>query len=401
MAEESQQTDQEKTEPPSARRLEQAREQGQVARSIELSTFAVLLAAVGTLVATGPAVVASLAGITRAMLSFDPAAATDPSRMAALLGDASGAALLALAPVFLVALAAALVAPMLVSGWLFTFESLRPQWMRISPLTNVKRLFSAYGAVEFAKAIAKAVLIGGIVLWAGWQQMGAIVQLSAEPLAPALAQVANLIIWAVLAGVAGMAVIAAVDVPFQIWNFRRELRMTRQELERELKETEGDPQIRARVRSLQREAARRRMMAEVPRADVVVINPTRYAAALRYQEGRMAAPQVVALGTLAVAERIVELAREHQVPVVRCPPLARALWRHADLGAQIPAPLYAAVAEVLAYVYQLRLARDYGTAVPPEPAVQSVPAGLDPGPDPDEDAGGTQAVAPAHGGGAR
>lgn len=401
MAEESQQTDQEKTEPPSARRIEQAREQGQVARSIELSTLAVLLAAVGTLVATGPAVVASLAGITKAMLSFDPADATDPSRMAAMLGDAAGQALLALAPVFLVALVAALVAPMLVSGWLFTFESLRPQWMRISPLTNLKRLFSAYGAVEFVKAIAKAVLIGGIVLWAGWQQMGAIVQLSAEPLAPALAQVANLLAWAVLAGVAGMAVIAAIDVPFQIWNFRHELRMTRQELERELKETEGDPQIRARVRSLQREAARRRMMAEVPRADVVVINPTRYAAALRYQEGRMAAPHVVALGTLAVAERIVDLAREHNVPIVRCAPLARALWRHADLGAQIPAPLYAAVAEVLAYVYQLRLARDYGTAVPPEPAVESVPAGLDPGPDPDD--GGTEAhAAPlASAGGAR
>jgi flagellar biosynthetic protein FlhB len=171
-----------------------------------------------------------------------------------------------------------------------------------------------------------------------------------------------------------------VDVPFQIWDHHRQLRMTKEELRQELKETEGDPQVKARIRSLQREVARRRMMAEVPKADVVVTNPDHYAVALRYAEGRMRAPRIVAKGSMLIAERIVEIARDASVPVLRAPPLARALFAHAEVGQEIPGALYNAVAEVLAWVYQLRRFETAGGERPREPSGLTVPPELDPGP---------------------
>jgi flagellar biosynthetic protein FlhB len=176
-----------------------------------------------------------------------------------------------------------------------------------------------------------------------------------------------------------MVIVVAVDVPFQLWNHARRLRMSRDELRREAKETEGDPQIKARIRSLQREAARKRMMAEVPKADVVVTNPTHYAVALSYRENSMRAPRVVAKGQHLTALRIRELAKDNWVPVVEAPPLARALYRHTELGDEIPETLYTAVAEVLAYVFQLRRFEAEGVGAPPLPPHEfAVPAGLDP-----------------------
>jgi len=178
---------------------------------------------------------------------------------------------------------------------------------------------------------------------------------------------------------ASMALIVAVDIPVQIWDHERKLRMTREEVRQENKETEGDPQVKAHIRSQQREMARRRMMAEIPRADVVVTNPAHYAVALRYQDGAMRAPRVVAKGAHLLAARIRALAEEHQVPILGAPPLARALYRHAELGDEIPAALYTAVAEVLAYVYQLRRHREDGSPMPQPPELLPLPAGLDPG----------------------
>jgi flagellar biosynthetic protein FlhB len=181
--------------------------------------------------------------------------------------------------------------------------------------------------------------------------------------------------------VAGLAVIAMIDVPFQLWQYYSRLKMTREELKQEYKEMEGDPQLKARIRSTQREAARRRMMSEVPKADVVVTNPTHFAVALKYDADKMGAPTVVAKGMNLVAQKIRELAEEHKVPVLEAPPLARALYRHAEIGDQIPATLYTAVAEVMAYVYQLDqyMAGAMGLLAPQPPAAIAVPAGLDPG----------------------
>ena len=375
MAEES---DLERTEPASQRRLEQARERGQVPRSPELSTFAVLLAAGGGMILMGGALVDSLERVMRAGLMLDRASAFDTDRMAAHLYEGAAAALIGFAPLFLLVALAAILAPMLVSGWLFTFQALQPDFSRLNPLNGLKRILSWHGAIELGKALLKTLVIGGVAAWVVWLERGEIVSLLAAPVEPALAHLGGLLGRTFLVIAGAFALIVAVDVPFQIWDHHRQLRMTKEEVRQELKETEGDPQLKARIRSLQREVARRRMMAEVPKADVVVTNPDHYAVALRYTEGTMRAPRVVAKGSLLVAERIVEVARDNGVPILRAPPLARALFAHAEPGRDIPSALYTAVAEVLAWVYQLRRAQARGEEAPRPPVDLPVPSRLDP-----------------------
>ena len=376
MAEES---DLERTEPASPRRLEQARERGQVPRSSELSTFAVLLAAGGGLMMMGATLVDGLEAVMRSGLTLDRVAAFDTAQLTARLFDGAAAALLGFAPFFLLVAIVAILAPALVSGFLFTFQALQPDFARLNPLSGLKRIFSWRGLIELGKALLKTLVIGGVAAWVVWAQRAEIVSLVGEAIEPGLTHLGALLGFTFLAIAAAFALIVVIDVPFQIWNHGRQLRMTKEEVRQELKETEGDPQIKARIRSLQREVARRRMMAEVPKADVVVTNPDHYAVALRYAERTMRAPRVVAKGSLLVAERIVELARENQVPVLRAPPLARALFAHAEVGREIPAGLYNAVAEVLAWVYQLRRFDAEGGEAPQEPAALPVPADLDPG----------------------
>jgi flagellar biosynthetic protein FlhB len=239
-------------------------------------------------------------------------------------------------------------------------------------------MFSVRSVVELGKAIAKAALIGGVATWLMWHNKEALIALATESAQAGVEHAGRLIAICFVTMIGGMGLIAAVDVPFQIWDYRRKLRMTREELRQEAKETEGDPQIKARVRSVQREMARRRMMAEVPNADVVVTNPAHYAVALKYRDGSMRAPVVVAKGADLVAARIREIAGEHRVPLLEAPPLARALYAHTELGAEIPEALYRGVAEVLAYVFQLRHYRQHGGAEPQAPHEIHVPADLDP-----------------------
>jgi len=278
----------------------------------------------------------------------------------------------------LVMMVAALAAPMLLSGWLFSSEALQPNFGRLSPLKGIARMFSWNSLAELGKAIAKSALIGGVAAWVIWGEADAILALATQPLDVALANLGGLAAFTFLAIAGSMILLVAIDVPLQLWQHHSQLKMSREELRQEAKETEGDPQIKARIRALQREAARRRMMAEVPKADVIVTNPTHYAVALRYQDKKMRAPQVVAKGSQLVAARIRELALEHNIPIVETPPLARALYRHAELGQEIPAALYTAVAEVLAYIYQLRRYRMEGGQPPQTPKDLPVPADLDP-----------------------
>lgn len=377
MAEES---DLERTEPASPRRLEQARERGQVPRSPELSTFAVLVAAGGGLLMMGAALVDSLEQVMRAGLMLDRSAAFDTAQLTSRLYESSAAALLGFAPFFLLVALVAILAPGLVSGFLFTFEALQPNFSRLNPLNGLKRIFSWHGLIELAKALLKTLVIGGVAAWAVWVQRAEIVSLLNEPVRPALTHLGALLGFTFLAIAGAFVLIVVIDVPFQLWDHARQLRMTKEEVRQELKETEGDPQIKARIRSLQREAARRRPMAEVPKADVVVADPDRYAVALRYAEETMRAPRVAAKGSLLLADRIVALARAGGVPVLRAPPLARALFAHAQVGQEIPGTLYNAVAEVLAWVYQMRRFEAEGGEPPREPARLPVPPELDPGP---------------------
>jgi flagellar biosynthetic protein FlhB len=378
LAEES---DLERTEPPSARRLEKARSEGRVPQSRELTAFLVLAATTGGFWVLGGWLTQQAGSILRHGLSFERAAAFDPKALTTTFATLSWEALLLAAPVFLLAAVAAVATPFTLGGWIFSTEAMSPNFSRLDPVKGVQRLFSWHSLGELVKAILKALLIGGVIYWVVLHQQDQLFALILQSVEPALASFGHMVVFAMLGLVAGLAIIAAMDVPFQLWRYYAGLRMTKEEVRQEMKEMEGDPQLKARIRSQQREMARRRMMAEVPKADVVVTNPTHFSVALKYDRERMGAPQVVAKGMNLVAQKIRELAAEHKVPVVEAPPLARALYRHTDIGEQVPVTLYTAVAEILAYVYQLNhFMAGNGNALPPAPPSRiAVPEGMDPG----------------------
>ncbi|HEU4623179.1 MAG TPA: flagellar biosynthesis protein FlhB [Steroidobacteraceae bacterium] len=356
----------ERTERPTPKRLEEARKKGQVPRSTELNTAAVVLIAGAGLHFMGSALGSSLFDMMRANLSLPRAQALDESQAVGMFAASALHAMLACAPIFGLTLVAALLAPMALGGWNLSFGVLAPDFTRLSPMKGFGRMFSVRGLVELAKAFAKFALIATIAVILLWMKRAEILALGAEPPRAAIGHALTLTGQALLSLAASLALIAAVDVPWQLFQHMKQLRMTRQEIRDELKEAEGNPEVKGRIRQMQQELARRRMMSEVPKADVVVTNPTHFAVALRYDDKRMRAPIVVAKGADLVAARIRELATEHNVPIFEAPPLARALFRSVDLNQEVPANLYVAVAQVLTYVYQLKAARQSG-AVPPTP----------------------------------
>jgi len=375
MAEES---DQERTEAPSPQRLEKAREEGQVPQSRELATFVVLMTSGAALWMMASGLGQSMSKIMRGGLQFDPAVARDSAYVMTQLSDQFMAAALALAPFLALVVIAVLASPLLLRGWLFSTKAIMPDFKRLNPLSGIKRMFSTQGLVELVKSLAKVGLLGVVAAWLIWSNLDAIFSLSMEEPSGAIQHMGNLIGKVFLLASGAMIFIVVLDLPYQLWSYFNKLKMSKEELRQEAKESEGDPHIKARIRAQQREAARRRMMSEVPTADVVVTNPTHYAVALKYTEGKMGAPRVVAKGADAVAARIRELAAENKVPLLEAPPLARALFRHTELGDEIPATLYAAVAEVLAYVFQLRHFQQLGGAYPEAPTALPVPPELDP-----------------------
>ena len=398
MAEED--SDLDKTESPSQRRLDKAREEGQVARSRELSTFTVLMAGGAGIWLMGDVLSHRLIQLIRDGLTLDTALAFHSELLLPRLHDLSMAMLSAFLPLLGLLLLVALFSPLLLNGWLFSMKPLQPNFGKLNPINGIGRMFSINSLMELAKAIAKAIIVGGIGALVIWHEKAEVVMLVSEPVTIAIPHLGNLM-WGTFAAImGGMLLIVAVDVPFQLWEHNKKLKMTKEEVRQEAKETEGDPQVKARVRSMQREMARRRMMAEIPKADVVVTNPTHYSVALKYSENevsaeanmsganvkrsgrnhnKMRAPVVVAKGSHLMAARIKEIAQENNVPILEAPPLARALHRHCDIGDAIPEALYTAVAEVLAYVYQLRRYKKVGGVYPQEPHELPVPKELDPG----------------------
>lgn len=370
MAEDS---DLEKTEAASGRKLEQARERGNVPRSRELASLAVLLMSAGVVSGLGVFMFQGLYRVMQNGMRFGLADVASPDMMGRDLMQASFDGVVLFLPLALGVVIAAVGANLMISGWVFSPKALEFNMSKLNFFSGVARMFSRQSLVELLKALMKGGLIAGVAGWMIWRQREGILTLSAEPLEAAAVHFAQITLFTFFAAAAAFAFIVALDVPFQIWNYHHGLRMTKEEVRQESKETEGDPQIKARIRSLQREAARRRMMQAVPKADVVVTNPLHFAVALKYEENAMAAPVVVAKGSQLVAERIKELARENRIPIVEAPPLARALHRHVEIGEAIPATLFTAVAQVLAYVYQLRKQMR-----PTPPTDWQVPAKLDP-----------------------
>lgn len=375
MAEES---DVEKTEPASPRRLEKAREEGDVPRSRELETCTMLLAAGAGLWLSGSNVVEQVRKVLSSSLSFDRMHAFDTDFLLATLPGKVVDVMIAFAPMAILLIIVALATPMLMGGFLFTAKSLEPKFGRMNPLKGAKNMVSTQALVELCKAVGKALIVGSIAWLAVSSQAESMMGLALTPVKTGSAALADALILTFFAVVGGLTLIAAIDVPYQKWRYAEKLKMSRDEVRREHKESDGNPEIKAKIRQQQREIARRRMMSEIPNADVVVTNPTHYAVALKYADGKMGAPRVVAKGADAVAAKIREIASENGVPLLEAPMLARALHAHTELGDEIPEALYTAVAQVLAYVFQLRTYRTEGGLQPHAPETLEVPAELDP-----------------------
>lgn len=371
-------SDLERTEAATPRRLEKARESGQVARSRELSTFLLFGGAVILFSTYGADLMRQLQHAMGAALVITREDAFDHAAMGLRLQHFATEVLADFAPLFIVLVVVAILAALIIGGWIFSSQAFAPDPSRINPLSGLKRMFSGHGFSELLKAIAKSVVLGAMGAWLLWDMRARVLSLGSQDVAAALSTLGKLLAHAALWMCGGLALIALGDVPLQLLRHSKHLRMTRQEVMDEGREMEGDPRVRARVRALQRAIAKRRMMAAVPTADVVVVNPTHYAVALRYSES-MAAPRVVAKGGDLVAQRIREIAKENRVPILDAPPLARALYRHTEIGQDIPSALYEAVALVMAYVFQLRRFNTEGGAYPLMPTRLPVPGTLDPG----------------------
>ena len=345
---------QERTEQATPKRLREAREKGQIARSKELTTFSLLLAAGFGIFLMGGNIVESLLGSMRD--SFQPS--TDrifnASELPSFFLSELVNALMVIAPLLALLVVVAFFAPIALGGWSFSADALNAKWERISPISGIKRIFSWKSIVELVKALAKFGLVAVVAALFMWGHKDELVVLSNDDIHAGLSASGDILLWAFLIITSPLIIVVAIDVPFQLWNHAKQLRMTRQEVRDENKETEGNPEVRARVRSIQREMAKNRMMAEVPRADVIITNPTHYAVAIKYDQEKMRAPVVLAKGKDLVAAQIRSVAQTYKIPVVSAPALSRSIYHSTDLNKEIPTGLYIAVAQVLAYVYQLR-----------------------------------------------
>jgi flagellar biosynthetic protein FlhB len=369
-----------RTERASEKRLREAREKGDSPRSRDFSAAAVTLAGVAVLVSMRHGLGERVAAILHDGLSIRRAAVYDVDALGASLTTAGAAALWLLAPIFAVALVATLAAPLATGGIHFSGQALGFKGSRLDPLAGVGRMFSMRSLVELAKALLKVAVIAAaaaVVLRNGFPEL---VSLSTAPLKSATSSALDLTGLAALALAAALAGIGLVDLPYQIWDWHKRQRMTREELKQEYKESEGSPEVKGKVRQMQAQIARRRMMADVPTADVVVTNPTHFAVALKYDDKKHGAPIVVAKGVDYVAEQIREIAKKSKVTLLEAPPLARALYRTTEIGAEIPSALYVAVAQVLAYVFQLRRAAEGLAPDPEKPTPEVDPSLSDPKP---------------------
>ncbi|QLM89321.1 flagellar type III secretion system protein FlhB [Escherichia fergusonii] len=366
-----------KTEAPTPHRLEKAREEGQIPRSRELTSMLILLVGVCVIWFGGESLARQLAAMLSAGLHFDHHLINDPNLILGQIILLIKQAMMALLPLITGVVLVALISPVLLGGLIFSGKSLQPKFSKLNPLPGIKRMFSAQTGAELLKAILKSTLVGcvaGFYLWHKWPEM---MRLMAQSPITAMGNALDLVGLCVLLVVLGVIPMVGFDVFYQIFSHLKKLRMSRQDIHDEFKQSEGDPHVKGRIRQMQRAAARRRMMNDVPQADVIVNNPTHYSVALQYDENKMSAPKVIAKGAGLVALRIREIAAEHHIPTLEAPPLARALYRHAEIGQQIPGQLYAAVAEVLAWVWQLKRWRIAGGQRPVKPANLPVPEALD------------------------
>jgi flagellar biosynthetic protein FlhB len=367
---------QERTEEATPRRLQQAKEKGQVARSKELASASVLIVGAVSLMWFGESLARALFSIMSRLFALKRDEIFDVAKLFDIAGGALTSLLLPLLLILLTLFIAAVIGAAGVGGISFSAEAAMPKLSKMNPLSGLKRMVGLQSWVELVKSILKVGLVTGVAIYLIQASQADLIQLSMDVYPQNIFHALDILLNFVLLISCSLLIVVAIDIPFQIWQHADQLKMTKQEVKDEYKDTEGKPEVKGRIRMLQREAAQRRMMADVPQADVIVTNPEHFSVALRYQQKTDRAPVVVAKGTDHIAMKIREIAREHDITIVPAPPLARALYYTTELEQQIPDALFTAVAQVLAFVFQLKQYRkrggqrpklkDYELPIPPE-----------------------------------
>ncbi|EAT12569.1 flagellar biosynthesis protein FlhB [Bermanella marisrubri] len=344
---------QEKTEEPTPRRLQKAKDDGQIPRSKELSTSLVLIVGVLSIWLLADLLFSGAKNIFQYNFVIEREQIFDEKQMLKHLGASAYEAILTMTPTMMLILLAAALAPLALGGWMFSGKALLPKANRISPLSGLKRMFGVKSLVELIKSWAKVLVVIGCTFLLFFIFNDKVLFLHREPGTRAIADSADLVMLCAFILACSTLLVSVIDVPYQIYEYMQKMRMSLQEVKDEHKETEGKPEVKQRIRRLQYEMSQRRMMDDVKDADVVITNPTHYAVALKYDSDQMGAPLMVAKGTDEVALKIREIAKQNKIAVVEAPPLARSIYAFTKIGKEIPEGLYVAVAQVLAYVYQL------------------------------------------------
>lgn len=366
-------TAQQKTEQPTQKRLQEARQKGQVPRSKELNTLLSLFAAAVGLIFLGAGLLHELGHLMKTALGFNPQTLNSVDTMYAAVAHSIQLGVASLLPIFALFVASAFIGPAVMGGLNFSTESLSPKFDKLDPLKGVQRMFGLSSLVELVKAICKFLLVGAAAVTIIYYSLTDLIALGLQSFVSAAAHVGELLMWSFIGFSAVLILVALIDVPYQLWQYKDQLMMTRQEVKDELKDSEGRPEVKGQLKRLQRQMADQRMMDAVPKADVIITNPTHYAVALSYNQDGWGAPRVVAKGQDFVAQRIREVAAEHEVPLFEAPPLARALYFMVKVGQEIPNDLYRAVAQVLAYIYQLKNLAPTAQTKPVRPRYFDVP----------------------------
>lgn len=361
---------QERTEQATPKRLADAHKKGQTARSKELNMAAIMIAGSAFFFVGGPQLGQFFVDLMTRGLSFNRVWLRSPDMMMISFSEIGLAALTAFAPFMLLAYVAAILGGIAIGGWSFSMSPIAPKLSKLNPLKGLKRVFGIGGLVETVKSIAKAFVVGACAVGFLSSVADDVLKLSVTPYQLAVGEIGNLVMTILLISSLSLIVIALIDVPYQMWNHAKQLRMTRKEVMDEMKETEGRPEVRSRIRALQQEASNRRMLQDIPDADVIITNPTHFAVALKYEDGNMRAPVVLAKGVDFMAQQIREIAAENNIAFFEAPPLARALYWTTDVGAEIPGRLYLAVAQVLTYVFRLQAAMQGDGEWPDRPSVK-------------------------------
>ena len=347
---------QEKTEEPTEKKLKDARDKGQVPRSKELNAMAIMVFGALGFIMFGQKMIEDLTEIMRQGWTFSREELLSPNMLMTSFAEAMFAALSAITPFLMLMALVAIFTPALLGGWVMSADQITPKFSRINPASGIKRMFSVKALMELLKAIGKVFVVAAAayIIYVFFHQE--LMNLGREPLDEALIHGAWLFVYSFLILSCGLVLIAAIDVPFQVFQHIKELKMTLQEVRDEMKDTEGRPEVKSKIRQLQQEMAQKRMMEDVPQADVIITNPTHFAVALQYNPDNMAVPKVLAKGKDLIALKIREIAKENDIEIFEAPPLARALFSSCEIQEEIPSHLFFAVAQILAFVFQLRYA---------------------------------------------